>query len=322
MRNIGVVYLYRFLEGEDPVRKFVATYRKHRPGADHDLYVVLKGFPDSNSIARARALFNGIQVQHLEQADTGFDIGSYQHAAGVVHNRRLLFLNTFSQIQADNWLDHFDRALQVQNVGIVGATGSWLSNSAVYEAALKYLLNKMRFKENSFYAPMNAGGLASRANGRNFRLRKYLLAPFQYGQRVYEYGRYPNPHIRTNAFMIERERFLSLQLWKLVNKSDAYKFESGRNSMTKQIIGQGLKPIVINRLGRAYETAEWKKARTFWTDEQEDLLVADNQTLSYTHADQWQRWRLENLAWVHPWKWSAENSNQHGLNSRAFADPP
>src|SRR5262249_11131050 len=139
-------------------------------------------------------------------------------------------------------------------------------------------------------------------------------------QRVFEYGRYPNPHIRTNAFMIERERFLSLRFWTLMSKSDAYKFESGRNSMTRQIIGQGLKPTVVNRHGEVYETADWKEARTFWTDEQENLLIADNQTLSYSNADQWQRQRLENLAWVHPWKWNSQNLKRHRFDSQALAN--
>jgi hypothetical protein len=320
MRNIGVVYLYRFLEGEDPVRRFVASYRNHRPGVDHDLYVVLKGFPDGNSLAQGRRLFSDIQAQYLEQADIGLDIGSYRHAARIVESRRLLFLNTFSQIQADNWLYHFDQALGDQRVGLVGATGSWLSNSAVYEAALKYLLDKMRIRQNWLFSPTTDADIMSRPNGRNLQLYRYLLAPFQYGQRLYEYGRYPNPHIRTNAFMIERERFLSLHLWKLMSKGDAYKFESGRNSMTKQIVGQGLRPIVVNRHGDVYDTSKWKEARTFWTDQQENLLIADNQTLGYTQANQWQRRRLENLAWVHPWKWGGQSQNRRGVDIQAAAD--
>jgi hypothetical protein len=315
MRNIGVVYLYRFLEGQDPVRRFVASYRSHYPGADHDLYVVLKGFPDGNSVAQGRHLFGDIGAQYIEQADIGLDIGSYRYAARIVENRRLLFLNTFSQIQGDNWLHHFDHALDDPRIGIAGATGSWLSNSAVYEAALKYMLDKIRLKKNSLNSSIESvGNVEGPLNGRNFRLRRYILAPFDYGRRLYSYGRYPNPHIRTNAFMMDRERFISLDLRKLASKSDAYKFESGRNSMTKQIIEYGLRPIVVGRHGELYDIAKWRDACTFWTGEQENLLIADNQTLSYTFANQRMREKLENLAWVHPWRWARHSQNESDRN--------
>ena len=77
------------------------------------------------------------------------------------------------------------------------------------------------------------------------RIDRYLLY-------LYQYGRFPNPHIRTNAFMIERNRFLSLYAPAFKNKEDAYKFESGRRSMTKQIIAQELKPVVVDRNGAVY----------------------------------------------------------------------
>lgn len=111
MRDVGVIYLYRFSEGEMPVRRFLETYRSHPAGVDHDLHVIFKGFPDQESLARGLALFADIPIKPVEVDDSGYDIGSYVRAANIVLNRRLLFLNTFSQILADNWLGHFDRAL-------------------------------------------------------------------------------------------------------------------------------------------------------------------------------------------------------------------
>ena len=106
---------------------------------------------------------------------------------------------------------------------------------------------------------------------RNRSLRRYLLAPFNYLHCYVEFGRYPNPHIRTNAFMIERDRFLSLTFPLFKKKSDVYKFESGRRSMTKQISAQGLKPIVVDRTGKTYDITEWKASSTFWTNDQVNL---------------------------------------------------
>jgi hypothetical protein len=316
MRDVGVIYLYRFAEGEGPIRRFLATYRNHPAGVDHDLHVVFKGFPDSNSIARAAAVFDDIPINWVGHADVGYDIGSYRHAAGVVPNKRLLFLNTFSQILADNWLAHFDRALDVPGIGLAGATGSWLANTASYEARIKFLLDEMRGSQDQlrqFWRRDEDDGASDPAKlRRKPPLRRYLLAPVEYLLKLYEYGRYPNHHIRTNAFMMERNRFLSLNFSRLKTKSDVYKFESGRRSMTKQIVERELAPVVVDRNGKVYGVSEWKSSSTFWINEQANLIIADNRTSDYAEADQWLRRRLENLAWVHPWDWASTRADASG----------
>jgi hypothetical protein len=316
MKDVGVVYLYRFAEGESPVRRFLDTYRNHRAGMDHDFNVVFKGFPDRDSLARGSALFEGFPINAIEHDDVDFDIGSYRFAANLVVNRRLIFLNTFSQIQADNWLAHFRRALDVPRVGIAGATGSWLASGAHLEGAFKHLLDKMRGSLTNLPRPSqgNEAGNACSAEQRGQRpIFRYLFAPAEYLLKLYEYGRFPNPHIRTNAFMMERERFLSLNFSRLETKSDVYKFESGRRSMTKQILERKLAPVVVDRNGKVYGVSEWKSSATFWIDEQANLIIADNRTSDYAEADWWMRQRLENLAWVRPWDWTSSRADSSGV---------
>ena len=103
--------------------------------------------------------------------------------------------------------------------------------------------------------------------------------------------------------MIERDRFLSLDFPSFSKKIGVYKFESGRRSMTKQILAQGLRPVVVGRTGEAYEVAEWKASSTFWTDDQKNLIVADNRTSDYAEGSKEFREFLEDSAWVHPWSW-------------------
>src|SRR5262245_44046771 len=100
MRDIGVLYLCRFHEGEAPVRRFLASYRRHASAADHDLHVLFKGFPDRRALAAARALFDGTPIAAIELDDGGFDIGSYLAGARRVDNPRVLLLNTFAEILA------------------------------------------------------------------------------------------------------------------------------------------------------------------------------------------------------------------------------
>lgn len=321
--DIGVVYLYRFAEGEAPARVFLDSYRAHPAGVEHNLHVILKGFPDQASRASARALFRAISVHFIELDDTGFDIGSYFAAAKAVADRRLLFFNTFSEILADDWLLYFDQALRTPGVGLVGATGSWQCHSSAYEFLIRRIWRRLSrpvtsLKEISFgsqktgsgldaHSDTEAVGISSEHEGRSLaQLGRalYHLARFdRYLMYLYECGRFPNPHIRTNAFMIERSRFIALRNVPFKRKIDAYKFESGRLSLTNQISRQGLKPVVIDRQGKVYDIPDWRSSSTFWTDEQPNLIVADNQTRDYSNGGIRRRRFLEHHAWIPPVRW-------------------
>lgn len=319
MAEIGVVYLYRFSEGELPVRTFLDTYRAHPAGVDHDLHVVCKGFPDRDSVAAAQRLFRGLPINPIELDDRGFDIGTYFAAAQAVANRRLIFFNTFSEILADDWLKKFDDALSLPGVGLVGATGSWQSHCSGYEAIAKQVRYRLRHPMEYVgellddlhcaqkIAGTTGGGSANAQERRKIRqiarALYHLIRLDRYAYYRLEYFRYPNPHIRTNAFMIERERFLALRMPPFRRKSDAYKFESGRLSLTRQIMAQNLRPVVVDRTGSVYDISEWKSSSTYWTGQQSNLIVADNRTRDYSDGDQERRTRLEDNAWIPPASW-------------------
>lgn len=304
MRDVAIIYLYRFAEGEQSVRRFLQTYRAHPAGMEHDFHVIFKGFSDRTQLELGRALFEGIPINAIELTDDGFDIGSYIAAARLVSNRRVLFLNTFSQIQGDNWLKYYDQALSAPGVGVVGATGSWQSNAASYERTLKRLVIKLWNLPNEMRRLAGAGvdqpPPLPLTMQRRSRLR-YVLSLFHYIYLVFEYGRHPNPHIRTNAFMVDRSQFLSLRFPSFKNKKDAYKFESGRLSLTRQYIARGLQPVVTDRNGKVYAVDQWKASGTFWIDDQVNLLVADNRTCDYAEGAKELRAYLEHIAWIDPW---------------------
>jgi hypothetical protein len=305
----GVVYLYRFAEGEGPVRRFLDSYRRYPAGLAHDLHVILKGFPDRSAVNSACALFTPLPINAIEVDDAGYDIGSYFAAARAVANPQLLFLNTFSEILAESWLSHFDHAHSMPGVGIVGATGSWQSIRTVYEAKFLRILRHpsrllWRHSGSAASAPekeYDADDLNDRVDVGyiTYKLGRISLYPL----RMYQFSRHPNPHIRSNAFMIRRDVFLSLRAAALKTKVDAYRFESGRHSMTRQIIASGLQPAVVDRDGRVYSIAEWRSSSTFWIDLQANLLVADNQTRRYDVSNLDRQQLLKNYAWDKPSSW-------------------
>jgi hypothetical protein len=108
---------------------------------------------------------------------------------------------------------------------------------------------------------------------------------------------FPNPHIRTNAFMLARERLLALD-WEVGRgKSSAHQLESGTRGITRQLQAQGLEARVVGRDGRGYAPEGWGDSRTFRSGNQDNLLVADNRTRQYDEADPARRAELSRMAW-------------------------
>lgn len=92
-------------------------------------------------------------------------------------------------------------------------------------------------------------------------------------------SRFPNIHIRSNAFLVRKEHFLAAaQGVKISGKADGYLFESGPASLTRFVRGLGLGVRVVGRNGRGYPPPWWPHSDTFRSRGQGNLLVGDNQT--------------------------------------------
>jgi hypothetical protein len=90
---------------------------------------------------------------------------------------------------------------------------------------------------------------------------------------------------------------LNIQHGVVLTKIQAYRLESGKNSITKQVEKMGLKPLIVGRDGRGYEQHDWNISETFWHGEQENLLISDNQTRKYDTSDLIWRQKWERFAW-------------------------
>jgi hypothetical protein len=112
------------------------------------------------------------------------------------------------------------------------------------------------------------------------------------------FGPFPNPHLRTNAFMLERQLMLELE-WPEVglDKVAALALENGRDGIASQIARRGLRTVVVGRDGRSYDAPGWPASGTFRSGAQANLLVGDNRTAQYRDADPALRRRLAQMAW-------------------------
>jgi hypothetical protein len=108
---------------------------------------------------------------------------------------------------------------------------------------------------------------------------------------------FPNPHVRTNAFLMRRELMLSLRWGEVFTKSGAWRLENGKRSITQQVWEDGLQTLVVGRDGEAYPHERWRESHTFRSGGQRNLLVADNRTRQFAEADPDEQRRLAELAW-------------------------
>lgn len=109
---------------------------------------------------------------------------------------------------------------------------------------------------------------------------------------------YPNPHVRTNAFMMARQDFLmTRQESRLTTKMDAYELEHGERSITAQCLASGRFVLVVGKDGRGYPPYLWPTSGTFRQGLQENLLVRDGQTEFFAAASVPLKQQLFHLAW-------------------------
>ncbi|HEX4372832.1 MAG TPA: hypothetical protein VHZ50_05940 [Puia sp.] len=276
--RVAVVYLMWMPYGIEYFNSFIRSYSQNPAGADHQLYIIFNGVDESGVPGEYKKNLQEYAINYIAiTMQNGQDIDAYLFAAKRVEADIFLFLNTYSILLANNWLKNYTDAFDFPGVGLVGATGSFQSYySAVFvNNALAWESDKS-FKEN-------------------YRKYKLLIKTIFYWRLLFK--PFPNPHIRTNAFMVRREVFLKITKQKLTSKFKAYQFESGRNSFTTQIINMGLQVLLVDRNGKTFDLTNWKNSYVFWRGKQEGLLVSDNQTKRYEEDEKDNRKKLTFLAW-------------------------
>jgi hypothetical protein len=127
------------------------------------------------------------------------------------------------------------------------------------------------------------------------------VRPWPLHRRRPGYESFPNPHLRTNGFALERELLLSLDWPAGVSREESLVLEAGSRSLTRQVRERGLATLVVGRDGVAYPPEGWLESATFRSGGQANLLLADNRTRHYQEAGPLTRRGLAWLAW-HRWR--------------------
>ncbi len=111
---------------------------------------------------------------------------------------------------------------------------------------------------------------------------------------------FPNPHLRTNGFAMERDLLLQLNWPSSLTRTETVLLEGGSGSLTRQVRKRGLQTLVVGRDGVAHQPERWRESATFRSGNQANLLLADNRTRHYQEGGPLVRRGLAWLAW-HTW---------------------
>jgi hypothetical protein len=315
VNRVAVVYLAREAEGIEPVEKFVKSYIANPAGIAHDLLVVFKGSENEQYASSTRKLFDGISHTDVIVGDEGFDIGVYLDISRSAKQQFICFLNTFSEIAVSGWLSLLLEHAERPGVGIVGATGSFESIRDTIDFVAKaawlcleegipfdpYLAWQFEWIFRLYVADwLEEAPRSLRKKAANFIRSRFGKFPSEgspevwraHWRRVTKYGgnlsewldrfpAFPNPHIRSNAFMIRPSTVRELNLEIPKTKQAAMCFESGKIGLTSLIRQAGLSALVVGNNGQAYEVLDWAESNTFRLGKQSNLLIFDNQTRNF-----------------------------------------
>ena len=294
MSSLALVHLVRRANGPEPFDRFLASHREHDAGIEHRLVLLLKGFSDAAEATAYRRRAADLDADVVSVPDTGVDLTAYLAAARSLPDARLCFVNSFSRVRADGWLELLSRGLDEPGVGLVGASGSWGSHraGALLMLRLPTGLGVSLQRAEMLMALRELGGDEQpRAIRRPLSVARDLL------RSIALYPGFPAPHVRTNAFLIEREALLGLVPEEIPDKDAAYRLESGRRSLTARVLARGERALVAGLPGTLRDVEDWASADVFWQADQGDLLVADNQTDVYDRGSPAQRRALARYAW-------------------------
>ena len=291
MNEICVVHLVRAQNGIVPLKNFLESYKQNSGGIEHDLLILFKGFEREKELQEYRLVLEPFKYKELHVPDEGFDITAYFAVPRSFDYKYYCFLNSFSVILDTEWLLKMYQHISRDGVGMVGASGSYQSlGDDPFHNQWKQLIKEAI--PNSKYPRLRNYRL-----GRLDWILRYIIKDVIKAWRFRHFDPFPNFHIRSNGFIVREDIIKNIVCPKIRSKMDAYKCESGRRSITKQIMKLGKVVLVIGKDGKAYEKEDWWKSNVFWRGSQENLLISDNQTRAYAESDLSHKIHFSHSAW-------------------------
>ena len=245
--KIIVIYLSSKYSKISDLKKFIKSYKRFKAGSRHKLVICFKQL-SKKELTKRISLLKKIDY-FIDPVDINdHEWGSLKRICQLYFENHIFFMNDYSYPITSNWLKYFNK--YKKNKMIIGCTASKSSNF-----------------DNSFY--------------RNYK-DNYFKAFFKIFYFFFKIPSFPNPHIRSTAFLIKAKDFLEF----IENKNISYKIqsialESGYSGLTNFFKKKGYKIKILNRFGNLFDLEDGFFSKTFASYNQEGLIISDNQTRMY-----------------------------------------
>jgi len=274
-RSVEVFHLVWRPFGIGPLERFVASYHAQSAGEQHRLTLIFNGFESETEISDLLERLPKFGHNEMRMKQRSMDLECYRAATMQSDADYVFFLNSYCEILSEQWLAKMMSAACSGKGAIVGATGSWESRFT----SLQLESEKLRFR-----SPLLD------------RLRS-VAVPLVATKLLMRFPRFPNPHLRTNAFGGRRAVINEQWPQMLSTKEATFRCESGRQSLTKRLLTSGHCVKIVGKDGRAFGVEEWPAAGSYASRDQENLLIADNQTEKYRKMDSLERASARRKIW-------------------------
>ncbi|MCL2485683.1 MAG: hypothetical protein FWF32_06475 [Endomicrobia bacterium] len=288
-QDIAVIYQAYGRQGwEDFDKRFFDSYKTHYAGVNHKLVIAAKCYdknPEGYAALKSYAQQNNAEI--LDLPDDGMEFAAFYRAAKQLDYKYIFCFVSSAYVLKDNWLRLFSDAAETnENCKLFGPTGSWETILPGIFTRVNRFINKFK---KSADKPVNL--LPAEYKRPKIKFSQVIRA-------IFSPLPFPNPHIRTSAFFIEREIYIQyIEKYGFPNnKYEAMHFESGHNGLTNFIVKKGFDIAVVGADGKVYNPKDWDKSNTFRQGNLENAVIGDK-SRDYLKFDTQTKRFFEKLSW-------------------------
>ena len=266
MKKIIITYLISVYDKKENLNNFINYYKRFNAGTKHRLLICFKKKKKEDPIFKNPKLKLIKYIKHIDNSNfNDYDWGSYRRIAKIYKENIILFMNCHSYPLVKNWLKFFINHYKSKT--LLGPCGS-------YESMVKSPINPIDEKNY-------------------FKSILYSISNFV------DFSLFPNPHIRSNCFMLSAKDLLSLKKTKKYRfkKKSTWIDESGRSGMTNQLLKRNFDIFVVNRDNKKFDIKNFKESETYAYKNQFKLIISDKFTRQYAHADELKKSMIKKNVW-------------------------
>ena len=295
-----ISYAIREADGISNLIDFLNSLSQFKLSPNNQVVIALKEsselfyFEVKKHVQKNKGKIPHVRIMHVPAG--GYDIGSHFHVAMNNSCQVLIFMSASSMANVKGWDIFLTEKFKDSTIGIIG---SMYSNESIKTSYLDLLDLHLKNKFHIAFSKNDRAVARIRGVHQNYPIyfkspgfflhfllrnsRRWIMylnknkEPFNY---IMSFPDFPNPHIRTTGFAIRRDLFLAVIDRIPENKADAFRFESGYQSIVRRSFNLGWRVLTVDKKQQYFEIDDKSVPSTFRVVEG-DSIVTDHVSRSF-----------------------------------------